>query len=44
VAELKVEPAAETDTLPAPEAAKEDATPIAIEQTELSLPSPAPAA
>jgi hypothetical protein len=44
VAELKVEPAAETDTRPTPEAAKQDAHPIATEQAELSLPSPAPAA
>ncbi len=44
VAELKVEPATETDTLPAPEAAKEEVAPIATEQAELSLPSPAPAA
>jgi chromosome segregation ATPase len=44
VAELKAEPAAETDTRPTPEAAKEDASPIATEQTELSLPSPSPAA
>jgi chromosome segregation ATPase len=44
VAELKVEPDAKTDPLPAPEAPKENPAPIATVQAELSLPSPAPAA